>query len=202
MMSLDDIARMRVIAQRLLDPFDTPAEAVRHLTCTQAQDLPGSTASIALRTTGRSLASVHDAYNAGSTCAAGRCGNPVAIAAEDLGWMLSLTAEKVLHQTRKRRDGLGLITTRCDGRKVSPLRISQRGPSRTRAEMFTAWERSGHAVSGGRGYHSLFHLAVSGVLCLGPMRGKEQCFVLRETWAPQSTEVSRDVAIAAGSPAT
>jgi hypothetical protein len=194
--TLKEISNMRVHGQRLLAPFKTPVDAIRHMTCTQAQDFQGSTASIALRTAGRSITEVHNAYNAGSIVRSWPMrGTLFAVAAEDLGWMLSLTAEKVLHQTTKRREDLGLDADSLRrARDVAVQNLSQ-GPM-TRTELLTAWENSKHSVAGGRGYHSLFHLAVSGVLCLGPMHGNEQCFVLRDTWISHSKELPRDEAIA------
>ena len=40
----------------------------------------------------------------------------------------------------------------------------------SRAHLLEAWVEAGLPVEAGRGYHQIFHLAVSGVICLGPMR--------------------------------
>lgn len=52
------VARMRLVAQGLIEPWPSPVDAARSLTCTQGQDYPGSTVSLALRTTGRTTAAV------------------------------------------------------------------------------------------------------------------------------------------------
>ena len=107
--SLADVARMRLLSQRLVDPLASPTEVVRHLTCTQGQDYPGSSVSIALRTTSRRLQDVRDAYDSGTIVRSWPMrGTLFVVPAEDLGWMLGLTSERVRRETTRRREQLGL----------------------------------------------------------------------------------------------
>lgn len=213
--TLDDVARMRLLSQRLvggaggttgatahLGPLATPTEVVRHLACTQAQDLPGSTTSIALRTRGRSLTEVHAASHAGEIVRSWPMrGTLFAVAAEDLGWMLSLTAVPVLRSTSKRRTELGLTDEMLErSEEVARAQIPQDGM--TRGDLLAAWTEAGLPVEGGRGYHQIFHLAVRGVICQGPMRAtkggaSEQLFVLNERWiGGRARELAREEAVA------
>lgn len=195
--TLDDVARMRLLSHRLLglDPLDTPAEAVRHLTCVQGQDLPGSTTSIALRTRSRSLSEVRAAYDAGEIVRSWPMrGTLFVVAAEDLGWMLSLTAEAVLRSTVRRRAELGLTQEHLD-RAEAVAREVLAGPGLVRADLLTAWTQAGLDVDQGRGYHTIFHLAVQGVLCQGPTAGKEQRFVLAEEWITAPRQLAREEAV-------
>lgn len=185
-----------------LGPIATPTDAVRHLACTQAQDLPGSTTSIALRTTGRSLTEVHAAYDGGEIVRSWPMrGTLFAVAAEDLGWMLSLTADPVLRSTVKRRDELGLTDEMLDrAEEVARAVVPATGLSR--ANLLEAWVEAGLPVEGGRGYHQIFHLAVSGVVCLGPIRetkggATEQLFVIAAEWVgSRARRLDREEAIA------
>ena len=43
-----DLARLRLVSQGLIEPWESPAQVVRAFGCTQGQDLPGSTLSLAL----------------------------------------------------------------------------------------------------------------------------------------------------------
>jgi hypothetical protein len=51
-------------------------------------------------------------------------------------------------------------------------------------------------TSGQRGYHILWRLAQAGLLCLGPVQGNEQTFVLLDEWAPTSRRLGRQAALA------
>lgn len=195
MTTLADVARMRLLSQRLVGPVPTVAEAVGHLTCVQGQDYPGSSTSIALRTRGRSLAEVRAAYDTGEIVRSWPMrGTLFVVPAEDLGWMLSLTADKVLHQTERRRQQLGLDPGSL-GRAEEVSRATLAEGGATRSELLAAWEEAGHDTGGGRGYHSIFHLAVRGVLCQGPTTGTEQRFVLTERWIRTPRALEREAAI-------
>ena len=191
-----DVARMRLIAQGLVEPIGDAAEVVRHLGCTQAQDYPGSTASIALRTRERTLVGVRAAYDAGTIVRSWPMrGTLFAVAAEDLGWMLGVTAAAVQRSTVKRRAELGL-TDDILARSAAVAREALAGGGLVRADVLAAWAEAGLPVDAGRGYHQLFHLAVDGVICLGPTDGTQQRFVLTQEWitAPRRLEGTDAVA--------
>lgn len=200
--SLDDVARMRLLSQRLVDPLPTPTDVVRHLTCVQGQDYPGSTTSIALRTADRSLAGVRAAYDAGEIVRSWPMrGTLFVVAAEDLGWMLSLTGEGMLRAAGRRREDLGL-TVPVLGRAEEVARAALHGgagdgrPGLTRAELLAAWTAAGVEVADGRGYHLLAHLALRGVVCHGPTAGKEQQIVLTDSWIRAPRRLGREEGVA------
>lgn len=194
--TLDDVARLRLLSHRLVDPLDSPLSVVRHLTCTQGQDHPGSTTSVAVRTRERSLAAVRAAYDAGEIVRSWPMrGTLFVVAAQDLGWMLSLTGEAVLRSTVRRRAELGVGEEHL-ARAEEVARARLTGAGLVRSELLDAWTAHGLDVQQGRGYHTIFHLAVSGVLCLGPTEGKEQRVVLVDEWVGPSRAVEREEAVA------
>lgn len=87
MTTLDEVALLRMVAQRLVGPrWDTPVEAVRWTTCVQAQDYPGALMSVALRTTEPDRASVVAALDAGEIVRSWPMRGTLHLtAAEDLG---------------------------------------------------------------------------------------------------------------------
>ncbi|WP_281966367.1 winged helix DNA-binding domain-containing protein [Serinicoccus marinus] len=193
--SLADVARMRLFSQRLVDPLASPTEVVRHLTCTQGQDYPGSSVSIALRTTSRRLQDVRDAYDSGTIVRSWPMrGTLFVVPAEDLGWMLGLTSERVRRETTRRREQLGLDEAVLD-RAESVALEALRGGGLTRAELLRAWEAAGHETDGGRGYHSIFHLALRGLLCQGPTTGTEQRLVLTREWISTARRLEGEEAV-------
>ncbi len=186
---------MRLLSQRLVEPLATPGEVVRHLTCVQGQDYPGSTTSIALRTRSRRLAEVREAYDAAEVVRSWPMrGTLFVVPAEDLGWMLGLTATKILRETTRRREELGLDDSALD-RAEAVARTALAGGGLTRAALVEAWEEAGHPAGAGRGYHSLFHLALRGVICLGPTEGRAQRFVLVEEWITSSRAPEPEAAV-------
>ncbi|WP_345714348.1 DNA glycosylase AlkZ-like family protein, partial [Kineococcus glutinatus] len=65
-----------------------------------------------------------------------------------------------------------------------------------REELLAAWQAAGLDVGGGRGYHLLHHLAVTGDVCLGPLAGAEQLVVAAATWIPRPRRLEREEALA------
>lgn len=193
---MTDVARMRLISQGLIEPIGSAADVVRAFGCTQGQDFPGSTLSVALRTSDRTLDGVRAAYDAGEIVRSWPMrGTLFVVAAEDLGWMLSLTAERTLAQTARRREALGLGDADLE-RAEQIAREVLTGPGLTRRELLEVWTERGHAVEDGRGYHSLVHLAVRGVLCQGPMSGAEQRWVLTDEWITSPRTLAGEEAMA------
>ena len=60
------------------------------------------------------------------------------------------------------------------------------------------FEQEGIETSGQRGYHILVRLAKRALICLGPLEGRQQTFVLLDEWAPRasSLELVREQALA------
>ncbi|MEV4899987.1 winged helix DNA-binding domain-containing protein [Citricoccus sp. NPDC055426] len=188
------VARMRLLAQGLVEPWPTPAEAARSLTCTQGQDHPGSTVSLALRsgsdgpggtaggTNRGTTAAVRQAYDAGLLVRSWPMrGTLFVVASEDLGWILDLTAPKMLAATGRRRGELGLDQATLSAAETIAVR-ELAGTGLTRTGLLEAWTRGGIPVESGRGYHLIFYLALTGVLCFGPTEGKQQRIVLVQEW--------------------
>ncbi len=191
-----DLPRLRLVSQGLIEPWESPAEVVRAFCCTQGQDLPGSTLSLALRTRSRTLAEVHEAYAAGQIVRSWPMrGTLFVVPAEDLGWMLGLTAEKVIRSTARRRAQLGLTDDQLErAAEIAHGALDHRALSR--AELLAAFTEAGHSVDGGRGYHTLFHLAVQGLIVQGPMGHKENLWVRSEQWIRSPRALSGPDAIA------
>jgi hypothetical protein len=193
-----EVALLRLIAQRLVGPaLGDPAEAVEWLGAAQAQDYAGALTSIALRTRERSRAAVEAALDAGSVVRSWPMRGTLHLApAADLGWMLQLTAPRLLTQTARRRSQLGLDEAAIARAHDVAVGLLEGGRRATRAEVMAAWEGAGLAPAGGRGYHLLFHLALRGVVCFGPVRGGEQEIVLLAEWVPEPRRLDPEAALA------
>ncbi|HWS59154.1 MAG TPA: winged helix DNA-binding domain-containing protein, partial [Actinotalea sp.] len=192
-----EIALLRLVAQRVVGaPAASPAGAVGHLLALQAQDLPGALTSIALRTAGRSRDEVRAAFDRGDVVRSWPMrGTLHAVPARDLGWMLDLMTARPLAAAARRRQQLGLDD--ADLRTARDLVVAAlRAEDLSREQLLDRLRAGGLPTTEGRGYHLLVHLAMTGVVCLGPFGGTEQLFVLLDRWVPEPRSLDREQALA------
>ena len=193
----DWIGRLRVANQRILgSSFKSPQEAVRFMLAMQGQDFPGVKWSIGLRVAGSTLAQVEAAFNKGQIVRSWPMRGTLHVtAAEDLPWMLDLHGKRIIDGMAGRRAQLGLDDKSHGRAQDLAIRGLNGGKALGRAEIFSLFEKGGVSTKGQRGYHLLAHLSISGVLCLGPLKGKEQAFVLLEEWIKKPRRLDRDEAL-------
>ena len=162
-----------------------PAAAVRWMLAMQGQDLPGAKWSVGLRVPGSTIQDVHDAFDRGDIIRSWPMrGTLHVVAAEDIGWMLELTAGRTLQSLRTRHRELGLDESTVAIAEKAAVELLEGGRSATRAELFAAFSAAGIDTNGQRGPHLLGRLHQGRLLCLGPIRGNEQAVVLLDEWVP------------------
>ncbi len=106
------------------------------------------------------------------------------VAAEDVRWLLRLLSARPIGRARKRHRDLGLTDAVFErGRELFSAALTG-GRQLTRPEAMAMLEADGIPTAEQRGYHVLWRLALDGLLCCGPMRGKQQTFVLLDEWVP------------------
>ncbi|WP_432488646.1 winged helix DNA-binding domain-containing protein [Kineococcus sp. SYSU DK018] len=176
--SASEVGLWRLVAQRVVPPLPGAAQVVEHLTCVQAQDLRAAATAVALRTA-PGAAGLAAALDAGRVVRSWPLrGTLHLLPAADLPWVLALCAPRVLRSTATRRAGLGIGDDDVRAARTAAEGLLGGGRGASRAELLAAFEAAGQSTAAGRGYHLLLHLSLSGVLCLGPLRGGEQEFVL------------------------
>jgi hypothetical protein len=166
-------ARRRLTALRLtalgITPpaAESPVAAVRHLLALQAQDYPGALWSIALRTPGATVASVEAAHHAGHIVRSWPFRSTLhVVVAEDLGWMLELTAEREHAKAAGRHRALDLGPADFNRAERIARERLHGGVRLERRELLAAFAEEGLGVHGQRGAHLLGRLAQSGVAVL------------------------------------
>jgi hypothetical protein len=117
------------------------------------------------------------------------------VPAVDAHWMLQLGAARKLAgrpathgAARARRRG------RRPKRRPAARRDARTRPGAAHRADGVAGAR-GDPDDGQRGYHLLWRLAQTGLVCLGPVRGKQQTFVLLDEWVPDPRRLARDEAL-------
>lgn len=162
------LTALRLMALGLATPAATsPVDAVRHLLALQAQDYAGALLSIGLRTPGATAASVEAAHLAGDVVRSWPFRSTLHfVAAEDLGWMLSLTAEREHAKAAGRHRQLELEPADFDRAEQIARDRLHGGRKLERRELIAAFAEEGMSTTGQRGAHLLGRLAQSGVAVL------------------------------------
>lgn len=175
---------MRLVSQGLITPCESVTAAAKLLTCTQGQDYPGSTLSLALRSKSRSRAEVHDAYDRGEIVRSWPMrGTVFVVPAEDLDWVTSLRRRSSLTVYATHRRELGMTPEVID-RSGEVAAEALRGGGLVRGELISAWVEAGIPAEGSLAYHLLHYHCIAGLMCQGPTAGARQRFVLQSEWIP------------------
>jgi len=118
------------------------------------------------------------------------------VSAENVKWMLELCAPRSLAADRRRLRQLELDERTLEHCAQIFHDALHGGRRLTRRVMMQLLAEARISPAGQRGYHILWYLAQTGLLCLGPMQGNEQTFVLLDEWVPAARHLSRAEALA------
>jgi hypothetical protein len=195
------VLRHRLATQRLHGvTLPSAADVVRLLGCVQSQEYAHALWSLGMRSSAPTVADVQAEFDSGEFLRT-HILRPTwhFVAAEDIRWILKVTAPRVqqLNQTIYRQAGLD-PDTRDRGITVIVDELGG-GRYRTRAELGRALAERGVASQGlvGRGLwlaYSVMHAELEGVICSGPTRGTQQTYALLDERAPRSAGVVGDSA--------
>lgn len=186
------ITSLRLTAQRLARPHGTPAEVVRHLLAVQAQDWFGSLWSVAQRSPGATAADVEQALASGAVVRSWPMrGTLHLVAAEDIGWMTSVTSPRLIQGGATRSRDLELDDADY-ARAEAIARDRLDGVSADRAEVLAAFEAGGLSTAGQRGYHLLGRLAQQAVTVMVSRAD----YALHDQWVREPRRLERTDALA------
>jgi hypothetical protein len=183
-----EVLSRRLATQRLTgDAPSTAAEVVRMLGCVQSQEYGHALWSLGMRTSGLTAADVQAEFDRGFFLRT-HILRPTwhFVAAEDIRWILQVTAPRVqkLNQTIYRQhgldpatleQGLAIIIEELEGRRY-----------RTRVELARALADRGLASQGVGLAYIVMNAELAGVICSGPVRGAQQTYALLEERVPRS----------------
>jgi winged helix DNA-binding protein len=171
--------------------FARAEDVVEWLGAVQSQDYAGAKWALGLRTTGSSDADIEQAFNTGAILRT-HVLRPTwhFVVPRDIRWMLELTAPRVRGAMAFQGRWLGLeapVFTRCNRLLVRELA----GQPRTRSELSKIL---GHtSVSLG---HVLMRAELDGVICSGPLQGKQHTYALLDERVAEHRSLDRDQALA------
>lgn len=176
---------------------DTPSALVRRLGAMQAQDFLGVLWAIGLRLPGATETVVESAFTAGSVLRT-HLMRPTwhFVVAEDIHWLLDLTAPRVKAAVAGPNRVLELddaVFARCAETFRNAL---AGGRNLTRNELGAALAQAGIVAEARRLNYIMMHMELDGVVCSGPRRGKQFTYALLDERVPPARRLERDEALA------
>jgi hypothetical protein len=193
-----DTLRLRLHNQHLARTTDTsPAAVVRWFGAMQAQEFGPAKWSIGQRIEGATEPDISRAFGAGEFLRT-HVLRPTwhFVAAEDIRWLLELTAPRVhqLNAGRLRELELDNPTLAKAGKTI--VAAVEGGRHRTRTDLADHLACAGISTDGQRLAYMVMHAELEGLICSGAVRGKQQTYALLSERAPQARSLARDEALA------
>ncbi|WP_427015344.1 winged helix DNA-binding domain-containing protein [Pseudarthrobacter sp. P1] len=197
-LTLASVARLRLASQRLLgSSFTKPVEAVRWMTAMQGQDLPGALWSVGLRVPGAGRSDIAAALDSGEIVRSWPMRGTLHLAAaEDMGWILALTSERMVTGQAARHRQLGIADRDVELAREGAHALLERQGEASRDEIMAAFRAAGQETTGQRGIHLIWLLSLTGTLVQGPSHGTGQKFMLMDRWITAPRVLERGEALA------
>ncbi|MFF1574376.1 winged helix DNA-binding domain-containing protein [Leifsonia sp. NPDC058292] len=194
--SAADLRRFRLLAHGLEgEQATTPQAVVERMLAVQAQDFGAACWALGVRSPGMTQSDVIAALDAGSIVRSWPMrGTLHFVPPRDLGWMLQVTTERMVTGLALRHRRLELEQADFDRARDIVTAAIAGGGSIGRADLMALWEQSGIVTAGQRGYHLIYYLAQTGVLCWGPSHKTQQSLVLLDEWVPNPRKLADDEA--------
>ncbi|TMK68035.1 MAG: winged helix DNA-binding domain-containing protein [Actinobacteria bacterium] len=195
----DEVRRRRSAAQLLHRPKRrSAADLVRHLTGMQSQSLPAARLAFPARTDGLTAERVDRARLRDRSIVHtwAMRGTLYLIAAEDYGWLVPLVIEPRIPNAFRRLEQEGVPADQPDKAvRLIGRMLGREGPL-TRPQIAERLRSKGIHTKGQALVHLLWLASAKGVICRGPERGRDQCFVLVRDWIGEPEPMARDAALA------
>ncbi len=197
-MTLQDISALRLISQKIAaTEFTTPEEIVGWMGAMQAQDYAMAKWAIGLRLLNATDETVEDAYNRGAILRT-HVMRPTwhFVSANDIYWMLNLTADKIKASTNSRHRNLELTPALLNNTNSLIHKALSGGRNLTRDELKRIFEEAGIKTGGNRLSHLMFWAELNGIVCSGPVTGNKLTYALLTERVPQKKTLTRDESLA------
>lgn len=197
MTSRADLLRLRRLAHAIDgDREASPADVARRMLAVQAQDFGAGSWALGVRTHAATRADVLADLDAGRIVRSWPMrGTLHFVPPEDLRWMLGVTTGRMVAGLTSRHKQLELETPDFVRARDVVTEALAGGGRIGRSELMELWESKGIATAGQRGYHLIYFLAQTGVVCWGPTLRTQQALVLLDEWAPESRRLEPDEAL-------
>ncbi len=196
-MNLYDIALLRLVNQQIAVPaFKTANEVVSWLGAVQAQDYYMSEWAVGVRLPGSTVDTVKSAINSGEIIRT-HVLRPTwhLVSAEDVSWMLELSAPQIKSLARSRDKELGLTETVFNRSNSIIEKALRYGIHLTREEMVTLLAAAGFSNDNNRVSHLLMRAEIEGIIASGHIKNGKQTYALLANRVTNTKTLHRDEAV-------
>lgn len=196
-MKQSEIARLRLVSQQLVESkFSTPKEIVSWMGAVQAQDYPMAKWAIGAR-----LPSLTDLVVENAIARADILRTHLLrptwhfVAAEDVYWMLVLSAPQIKAAQSSREQQLGLSEEVFAKSNITIEKALSNGEHLTREELISNLHQAGIATDQNRASHLFVRAELEKIICSGVSRGSKTTYALLSERVTKTTEITRDEAL-------
>lgn len=117
------------------------------------------------------------------------------VAAEDIYWLLELTAPQIRGSSRSRWEELELTPAIMNRSTDIIVRLLSDGVHRTREALMAELEANSIRSNDNRSAHIMFHAELEGLVCSGAVTGNKQTYRLLESCLPRPKSIPREEAL-------
>jgi len=192
------IKTLRLFNQQLISPqFNDVKSLVKYLGAIQAQDYNMAKWALGLRLPGSTDIAIEYAINAAEIIRT-HILRPTwhFVAADDVRWMMELTAAHIKTAMKSSNRQLGLDED-IFKRSNEIIRKALTGQNYlTRIELCEIMNKSGINTSDLRSSHLMFRAELDLIVCNGPIRNKQSTYALMDDRVPETKKLSREEALA------
>jgi len=197
-MNLSDISALRLHNQQIASTnFKTVKELVGWMGAMQAQDYNQAKWAIGVRLPHLTEAQIESAFNQGEIIRT-HLMRPTwhFVSADDIYWLLELTAKQIKSTTKSRHRDLGLTENELKKSKEVLVKSLEGNRSLTREELSDELNRAGINTFEQRLPHILMDAEIDGIICSGALSGKKQTFTLLAERVPEKKTFTKEEALA------
>ena len=198
-MKSTDIPHIRLLSQQIAEPTFTKAkDLVAWMGVMQAQDYNMAKWAVGIRLPKATEQMVEAAIHKGEILRTHLL-RPTwhFVSADDIHWMLSLSAGKIKAKVKTRHKQLELTESVCKkSNKVIEKALTKNGHL-TRKEIVEALKAAKFSVDENRSSHLLLWAELNGLICSGSLKDKEPTYALLNERVPQKKILNKEESLAA-----
>ena len=196
-MTPNNIANLRLISQQILkSKFESAKDIVGWMGAMQAQDFNMAKWAIGLRFNKATEKDIDAAINSAEIIRT-HVLRPTwhFVAADDIYWMVGLTASRIKSSMKGRNKQLEL-NDKVFKKSFSVIeKVLKDGNHLTRKELVTELNKAKIATNDNRSSHILFHAELEGIICSGSMKGKQTTYALLKERIPKPKPLKKEEAL-------
>ncbi|MEI3799018.1 MULTISPECIES: winged helix DNA-binding domain-containing protein [unclassified Chitinophaga] len=196
-MPVTDIAALRLQHQQLLKTaFKKPQDIVAFFGAMQAQEHANSKWGIGARLPGCTDADIEKAISHKSIIRTTAFrGTLHLIAPADVRWILQLIAPTIKARMGSMMRKLEMDNALLQKTNQYITKALQGGNHLTRKELTTLLQEKGINTDDHRMNHIIYHAAADGIICNGPLSGKQFTYTLLDEWLPGTATLNKQASL-------